>query len=109
MKPYVTTGQSFPKTVRTIAIKKSILLKISKWSNYYIHAGIMHYHWQTMWAHKILQPLFSMGTGKTVMSIYGVVKIDQEYYEQRFEKELLVFLGLQDAEIIKSQPEAIIE
>jgi hypothetical protein len=28
-------------------IKKSLLLKITKWTNAYIHRGIMHYHWQT--------------------------------------------------------------
>ena len=90
-------------------IPKSILLKISKWSNYYIHSGIMHYHWQIMWAHKVLLPVFSQGTGKTIWSIYGAVKIDKNYYEKQFEQELLTYLKRPDAQIIKLRPEAIVE
>ena len=90
-------------------IKKSVLLKITKWTNYYIHRGIMHYHWQIMWAHKVLQPLFSMGIGKTQMYLYGAVKINKNYFENELETELLDYLNIADAKINKCSPEAIIE
>lgn len=90
-------------------INKSILLKISKWTNFYIHSGVMDFHWKIIWAHKILKPLFSMGMGKTVISIYGSVKIDRNYYEYNLENDLLNYLDLKGAKIIKIRPEAIIE
>jgi len=90
-------------------IKKSILLKITKWTNYYIHRGIMHYHWQIIWAHKVLQPLFSMGVGETKIHLYGAVKINKDYFDNKLEAELLKYLNITEAKINKCNPEALIE
>lgn len=92
-------------------IKKSLLLKIIKWSNSYIHRGLMHYHWEIILVHKVLQPLFTMGVGKTTMSLNGAVKINKEYFENKLYEDLLKCLdfNVDETEIIKIKPEAIIE
>jgi hypothetical protein len=91
-------------------VKKSLLLKITKWTNYYIHRGIMNYHWLIMLAHEVLIPLFKSGKGKKIYSIYGAVKIDEAYFKNNLEKDLLEHLGLSNCNFVKlSHPEAIIE
>ncbi len=92
-------------------VKKSLLLKIIKWSNSYIHRGVMHYHWEIILAHKILQPLFSMGEGKTMISLNGAVKIEKKYFNDALYNDLLKHLdfSIENTKIIKISPEAIIE
>ena len=92
-------------------IKKSLLLKITKWTNAYIHRGIMHYHWQIVLAHNVLLPLFKMGEGKTMISLDGAVKIDKNYFESSLHNDLLKYLGfdLNEVEIKIMKAEAIVE
>jgi len=92
-------------------VKKSLLLKITKWTNAYVHRGIMHYHWQIVLAQNILLPLFKMGEGKTIMSVYGAVKIDKEYFEAKLHNDLLKYLGLDidKVKICRIKEEAIVE
>ncbi|MEK8020195.1 MAG: hypothetical protein VSS75_025265 [Candidatus Parabeggiatoa sp.] len=92
-----------------LPIKKSVLLKIFQWSNYYIHYGTMYYHWEIMWAHRILQPLFEGGKGKSMIKLYGSIKIDKEYFERQFEVDFLKHLDIENGKITKSSPEAIVE
>lgn len=93
-------------------LKKSLLLKIVKWSNSYVHRGVMHFHWEIVLAHKVLQPLFSMDEGKTMISLHGAVKIEKEYFNNKLYGDLLNHLEFnQEDTVIKTltSPEAIIE
>ena len=92
-------------------IQKSLLLKIAKWTNVYIHRGIMQYHWQIIIVHEVLTPLFSMGEGKTMKHLFGAVKIKKEYFENDLYNEILRYLDLEDYKInkIDAKNEAIIE
>lgn len=92
-------------------IDKSLLQKITKWTNIYIHRGVMQYHWQIILVHEVLQPLFSMGEGKTMKHLYGAVKIDKEYFENSLYDDILKYLDLEGSTInkVKASSEAIIE
>jgi len=61
--------------------KISILRKIYKWTNYYIHGGFAPSLWEIEWAHHILNPLFSAGRYKTLENRFGSVKIKKSFYE----------------------------
>ena len=63
-------------------IKISLVEKIYKWSNYYIHLGTIPNIWEIEWAHHILEPLFSSGSYKNIKSIFGSIKIKRNYYDQ---------------------------
>jgi len=92
-------------------IQKSLLLKIAKWTNVYIHRGIMQYHWQIIIVHEVLKPLFSMGEGKTMKHLFGAVKLKKEYFENDLYNDILIYLDLKDYKInkIDAKNEAIIE
>jgi len=92
-------------------VQKSLLLKITKWTNIYIHRGLMQYHWLIILAHEILQPLFSMGVGNTITHIHGAVKINKDYFENNLHEDILKCLNFSNCEINKldSGIEAIIE
>jgi len=63
-----------------------------------------------MFAHKILKPLFSYGEGKRIRSIYGSIKIEKNWYENEFERDLLKVLNIENGRIIKlNSCEAIVE
>ena len=92
-------------------IQKSLLLKITKWTNLYVHRGVLLYHWQIIIAHEVLQPLFSMGEGKTMMHLHGAVKIKKEYFEKDLYSDILKYLNLTNCKIdrVDANNEAIIE
>ena len=92
-------------------IEKSILLKIFKWSNFYIHKGVMLYHWQILWAQKVLNPIFECGEGKSEWSFFGAVKIDKDFYDNNLRVELLKLPSLTKGVnvVFSGHPEAIIE
>lgn len=72
----------------------------------------MHYNWEIILAHKVLEPLFRIGQGKTMMSIYGAVKIKKDYFNTKMYDDLIKKLELNknNVKIIKMQnPEAIVE
>lgn len=92
-----------------IPIKKSVLLKIFKWTNTYIHQGVMNYHWKIHWAHLTLQPLFAMGYGQTVISMSGSIRIDKKYFESDFKSDFLKAINQPLAKLKAITPEAIIE
>lgn len=77
-------------------VKLSILKKIIKWSNPYIHAGFMYYHWQIIIAQKVLQLLFRGGEDNKSKSTHGAIKINRKFYENQLEKDLIKFLGLKN-------------
>ena len=92
-------------------VQKSLLLKIAKWTNLYIHRGIMQYHWQIIIVHEVLKPLFSWGEGQTMRHLYGAVKIKKEYFENDLYNDILKYLNLEGNKInkINAKNEAIIE
>lgn len=92
-------------------IEKSLLLKITKWTNIYIHRGVMDYHWVIMLAHNVLQPLFSMRQSTTAMHIHGAVKINKEYFDNHLYEDILRYLNLTECKInaLESGIEALIE
>jgi len=78
-------------------IEFSILNKIFKWTNLYIHTGIFNYIWLIDWAHLLLNPLFKpyrdvnsindvlQGRFKekgniTVFNIFGSIKIKKDFF-----------------------------
>ncbi|NQT66329.1 MAG: hypothetical protein HQ569_01985 [Actinobacteria bacterium] len=63
-------------------IKISILEKIYKWTNYYIHNGLIPNTWEIEWAQYILEPLFSSGINCKTRSLYGSIKIKKIYYDK---------------------------
>ena len=95
-------------------ITKSILTSIHKWTQYFVHGGFILNVWQIDIAHELIQPLFQLGETSSMLSIYGSIIIDKNYYENDFEKEIKQFLiGTYEMEheikIIFQKPEAIIE
>lgn len=60
----------------------SIIEKINRWSNYYVHGGIEPYLWQIDWARHVLSPLFAGGSYKGISSIYGSVRLTRSLYDE---------------------------
>ncbi|MGF7441499.1 hypothetical protein [Campylobacter concisus] len=77
-------------------IEFSILDKIIKWSDVYVHKGIMYYHWQIIVAQKVLLPLFRAGNDGKNYSLSGAIQINRQFYEKELDKELIKFLELRD-------------
>lgn len=77
-------------------VKTSILKKIIKWSNPYVHKAIMHLHWQIIISQKTLLPLFVGGEDKQTMSIHGAIQINMDFYQNNLESELIKHLGLKN-------------
>jgi hypothetical protein len=69
-------------------VKKSIVRKIHNWTQYFVHGGYVLNIWQIDIAHTLLKPLFMSGEKGGTLSIYGGVKIQREYYDGQFKKDL---------------------
>lgn len=67
-------------------MEKSLLLKIHRWTNYFIHGGFIPEVWKIDWAHHLLSPLFSPGTSGNSSSIHGSIKIPKATYDNIEEK-----------------------
>ena len=67
-----------------------------KWSDVYVHKGIMYYHWQIIVAQKVLLPLFRAGTDGKNYSLSGAIQINRQFYKKELDKELIKFLELRD-------------
>ena len=89
-------------------IKISILKKIIKWSNYYIHGGFSPFLWDIVWAQHILKPLFSRGSYKKWHSRYGAIKITKGCYDS-IDKMIKKLMNRKDIVVHRqAHPEAII-
>lgn len=66
------------KNISFSIINKSIIKKIHKWTNYFIHGGFIIYIWQIHIAHKILEKLFT----------YDSITIEKDYYNNNLKIEL---------------------
>lgn len=76
-----------------LPIEKSLLVKIHKWTNYYIHAGWIPEVWKLNYAQKILLPLYySDGNIKKGWSLHGAIKIDKEYYEKKMDNDIKEYI-----------------
>lgn len=90
-----------------IQIQKSILKKIHKWTNYFIHGGFVVYIWQIHIAHKLLEELFKD----------DAIRIEKQYYDNQLKSDLETYIksncnrnnNLNNMQIIYLQtPEAIL-
>lgn len=66
----------------TLPMKVSLVQNIYKWSNYYIHLGVVPQIWEIEWAHHVLRPLFASGKYKNTKSIFGSIKIKRTFYDE---------------------------
>lgn len=82
-------------------VSKSLLKKITKWSNLYVHKGIIYYNWQIIIAQNVLSALFSGGEDNNHKSIFGAIKINRNFYENNMETELINFLFKNNADNIR--------
>lgn len=88
-------------------IQKSILRKIHKWTNYFIHGGFIVYIWQIHIAHKLLEELFKD----------DAIRIEKRYYDNQLKSDLETYIksncnsnnNLNKMQIIPlSKPEAML-
>ncbi|MCK4328593.1 hypothetical protein KAX02_02000 [candidate division WOR-3 bacterium] len=79
---FIELLKDIPNDVIKFPVKRSLVMKIHKWSNYYIHAGFIPYTWEIEWAHYILDPLFSIGHFEQTWSLFGTIQIKKDYYNQ---------------------------
>lgn len=63
-------------------IQKSILIKIHKWTNYFIHGGFIVYIWQIHIAHKLLEELFKD----------DAIRIEKQYYDNQLKSALETYI-----------------
>lgn len=63
-------------------IQKSILRKIHKWTNYFIHGGFIVYIWQIHIAHKLLEELFKD----------DAIRIEKQYYDNQLKSALETYI-----------------
>ena len=68
-------GLSFP-------MEFSILIKIFRWSQFYVHGGVAFYIWEIEWAQHLLLPLFSSGSHGNQVSAFGSIKISKDLYSR---------------------------
>ncbi len=89
-------------------IKLSLLLKIHKWTQYYIHGGIIPDSWTIEWALYILDPLFRSGNVKNQWSKSGSIKIKKTVLDN-LENDLKIILKDNNITLDKlSSPECIV-
>ena len=97
-----TTNFTFPT-------KFSILEKIYKWTNLYIHNGIHNYLWLIDWAYIILNPLFKPFVDDLMKNIlngdysvlpenqaynrFGSIRIKKDFYENHLKNNLKEFIS----------------
>ena len=91
-------------------IKFSLLNKIYKWTNVYIHNGIYDYLWLIDWAFIILNPLFTpyrdkitfdqimkgefSGKSKTTaFSLFGSIKVQRDFFKSNMKTKLVEFIS----------------
>ncbi|MFH0958477.1 MAG: hypothetical protein V1897_07205, partial [Pseudomonadota bacterium] len=70
-------------------IKLSILRNIRKWSNYYIHAGVIPSPWIIEWGLHLLAPLFRGGKAGGQSSIFGSVIMEKVYYDKGLADDII--------------------
>lgn len=63
-------------------IEISVVEKIHKWTNHYIHGGFIPYTWEIEWAYHLLNPLFAWGQHGEIHNRFGSIKIKRKYYKQ---------------------------
>lgn len=81
-------------------VKYSIISKIHKWTQNYIHGGFMNYVWEIEWAQHMLKPLFKGDKIGNRWCQYGSIKFTsykdlkkqvKKYLEQKYNEELEFF------------------
>lgn len=77
---FISLVLHYKKAIR-LPVKISLIDKINKWSNIYVHGGIQPNAWEIEWAHHILSPLFDHGSFEGTKSVYGAVQISESIFE----------------------------
>ena len=73
---FITTNKKYI----VLPVKPSILLKIYRWTNGYIHRGALNYNWNIEMAYTLLDPLFTEGYKDDTWYKYGSIKIKRDFY-----------------------------
>jgi hypothetical protein len=116
LRPDLLIDFLYSKSQITVPVKKSIVTKIHKWTNYYIHGGLLPEVWKIDFAHNILSPLFNCGEKPTVgWSFYGAIEIEKEYFDKKLYDDLksyicskLTNITPKEVNIVKISPEALL-
>jgi|GEM_PF-2132750 len=88
-------------------IDLTVLRKVYRWSNRFIHASIIPWSWQIYYSIEVLKPLFEWGSYQNTFSKYGAIKIAKRFYTSI---DIYLSVSLQKpVRIIRTgEPEAII-
>jgi hypothetical protein len=107
---------SNPENIK-MPITKDKIVKIHRWTNNFIHAGLMPPIYKIWFAFKQLEPLFSPGVYNNIWDISGSITIRKEYYDLSMDNDLKKYINLRSRDksltvdnliIEKMDPEALL-